>query len=122
MKGGIPDKVSAARQVLKDWNSGRIPYYTLPPKDSAPEKSNDATVVSSFSKEFDLSQFDDAVIQSLEDKDEMDFVQLDEVQKDDEMVNDAKWKEASDFIMRENDSDDSKSIASDDDEEGMDEA
>ncbi|KAL7556937.1 hypothetical protein ACA910_005289 [Epithemia clementina (nom. ined.)] len=100
LKGGIPDKAAAARQVLKDWNSGRIPYYTVPPVDSVPEKSNDATVVSSFSKEFDLSQFDDAVMKSLEDRDEMDFVQLDEA-KNDEVIDDGKWKEASDFIMRD---------------------
>jgi nuclear GTP-binding protein len=33
-KGGIPDKVGAARAVLQDWNSGKIPFFVLPP---APE-------------------------------------------------------------------------------------
>ena len=30
-KRGVPDLESAARTVLDDWNSGRIPYFTLPP-------------------------------------------------------------------------------------------
>ena len=98
LKGGIPDKVAAARQVLKDWNSGRIPYYTVPPEHLAPQKANDATILSSFSKEFDLTQFDDAVMKNLKDSDEMDFVQLEEA---DEKEDDQRtWHEASDFMMR----------------------
>jgi nuclear GTP-binding protein len=31
LQGGIPDKVMAARLVLKDWNRGKIPYYSVPP-------------------------------------------------------------------------------------------
>ncbi|BEJ12787.1 hypothetical protein CspHIS471_0212470 [Cutaneotrichosporon sp. HIS471] len=30
-RGGIPDLEAAAVQVLRDWNSGKIPYYTCPP-------------------------------------------------------------------------------------------
>lgn len=30
-KGGIPDVPGAARSILRDWNAGRIPYYTVPP-------------------------------------------------------------------------------------------
>lgn len=30
-KGGVPDLVGTARGILRDWNSGRIPYYTVPP-------------------------------------------------------------------------------------------
>jgi len=29
-KGGIPDLTGAARMILRDWNAGRIPYYTVP--------------------------------------------------------------------------------------------
>ncbi len=32
LKGGIPDRIAAGRIVLKDWNAGRIPFFTLPPK------------------------------------------------------------------------------------------
>jgi nuclear GTP-binding protein len=31
-KHGIPDLENAARSILQDWNAGRIPYYTQPPK------------------------------------------------------------------------------------------
>lgn len=117
LKGGIPDKVAAARQILKDWNSGKIPYYTVPPEGAAPEKSNDATVVSSFSKEFDLSQFDDAVIKSLKDRDEMDFVQLDDV-KVDNTADTRKWKEGVDYLMRDVDgNDDDESVKTIEDED-----
>lgn len=76
LKGGIPDKVAAARAVLKDWNSGKIPYFTSPPKAVSTTLSSEAVVVSSFGKEFDLSQFDDVVLKSLKDTDEIDFVKL----------------------------------------------
>ena len=35
-KGGVPDRTAAAKLVLDDWNSGRIPFYTLPPEDEKP--------------------------------------------------------------------------------------
>jgi nuclear GTP-binding protein len=81
MKGGISDKSAAARSVLRDWNCGKIPYYTLPPASDVDAKSetvrnNDAVVVSDFSPAFDISKFDDSVLQTLEDTDEMDCVQL----------------------------------------------
>ncbi|KAF8308565.1 P-loop containing nucleoside triphosphate hydrolase protein [Clavulina sp. PMI_390] len=31
-KGGAPDHLAAARSILNDWNSGTIPYHTVPPK------------------------------------------------------------------------------------------
>ncbi|AGV14692.1 nuclear GTP-binding protein, variant [Cryptococcus neoformans var. grubii H99] len=31
-KGGVPDLEASAVQVLRDWNSGKISYYTTPPK------------------------------------------------------------------------------------------
>jgi nuclear GTP-binding protein len=78
LKGGVPDKVSAARTVLRDWNSGKIPYFTVPPKATQPEVVNDAKIVASFGEEFDLSKFDEAVLGSLKETDEMDFVKLED--------------------------------------------
>jgi nuclear GTP-binding protein len=79
LKGGIPDKIGAARAVLKDWNHGKIPYYTVPPADAEPEVSKGgAVIVSKFGAEFDVSKYDDQVLSSLKESDEMDFVQLDE--------------------------------------------
>lgn len=31
LKGGTPDVLGAARQVLKDWNQQKIPYFSVPP-------------------------------------------------------------------------------------------
>jgi len=82
LKGGIPDKVMAARAVLRDWNSGKIPFYTRPPTEEecraqkAAVVNNDAQIVSSFGEAFDVNKLDNEVLQSLEDKDEMDFVQM----------------------------------------------
>jgi nuclear GTP-binding protein len=78
LKGGVPDKIGAARAVLKDWNHGKIPYYTAPPKDAGESKKveGSAVIVSNFGKAFDLSKFDDQVLNSLKESDEMDFVQL----------------------------------------------
>jgi nuclear GTP-binding protein len=77
LKGGIPDKIGAARSILKDWNQGKIRYYTIPPKDVGPDVSKGgAVVLSSFGAEFDLSAFDDKVLSNLKESDEMDFVEL----------------------------------------------
>lgn len=112
LKGGVPDKIAAARAVLRDWNSGKIPYFTAPPKDNAPEVSGDAVVVSGFGKEFDLSKFDEAVMSSLKDTDEMDFVQLEEGD-DDEQI--GASKQDMDIFTGEVDSDAEMDEGSDDD-------
>lgn len=51
-KGGVPDKDKAARAVLQDWNTGKIPFYTLPPKQD--RGNTDASVVSQWAAEFDM--------------------------------------------------------------------
>lgn len=52
--GGAFDIENAARIVLKDWNSGRIPFYTLPPK-GADSAHLSATVVQKWGEEFDMA-------------------------------------------------------------------
>ncbi|CAN6297737.1 unnamed protein product [Urochloa humidicola] len=54
-KGGIVDVEAAARIVLHDWNEGKIPYYTLPPKRDAGEDS-DAVIISEGGKEFNIDE------------------------------------------------------------------
>ncbi len=50
---------NAARSVLQDWNSGRIPYFTAPPQESLGTASHiSSTIVTEWSKEF---SFDDVV-------------------------------------------------------------
>jgi len=93
-KGGIPDKQTAARIVLRDWNGGKIPYYTTPPTlDAVSSSSNsgnnpsssssstlsspsDVKILSGFDKEFDVNEMDEAVLNDLDDSDAMDFVQI----------------------------------------------
>jgi nuclear GTP-binding protein len=89
LKGGIPDKIGAARAVLKDWNEGKIPYYTAPPADNQPVKAADALVLAEFSKEFDA--LDAAVLSGMKDEgDEMDFVKLNPAERVEES---SGWKE-----------------------------
>ncbi|GJQ11232.1 hypothetical protein GpartN1_g3023.t1 [Galdieria partita] len=38
-KGGALDLQAAAHSILLDWSRGKIPYYTLPPKDSSAQVS-----------------------------------------------------------------------------------
>nr|CEL73802.1 TPA: GTPase domain containing protein [Toxoplasma gondii VEG] len=40
-KGGIPDLDAAAKIFLQDWQSGVIPYYTMPPEDSEHTATSD---------------------------------------------------------------------------------
>ncbi|TMW66821.1 hypothetical protein Poli38472_011937 [Pythium oligandrum] len=53
-KGGIPDRHSAARIILQDWNRGKIPFFTPPPDQK--HTILDTQIVSSFSDEFDLDR------------------------------------------------------------------
>ena len=46
-KGGAPDIVGAARMVLTDFNTGKISYYTVPPKDYKPTVQLESAVVAS---------------------------------------------------------------------------
>ena len=79
IKGGIPDKVSAARTVIRDWNGGKIPYYTMPPASDEKGKDTshkaDAVIVKAFGDAFDVNQVDEEVLKGLP-EDGMDFVKL----------------------------------------------
>lgn len=53
-KGGVPQLLDAAKVVLRDWNEGRIPYYTAPPEDAPASSASSTEIVAGFSKEFDI--------------------------------------------------------------------
>lgn len=55
-RGGVVDVDSAARLVIKDWNQGKIPFYTLPPQElqSKSQEMGDISLVSCWAPEFDL--------------------------------------------------------------------
>ncbi|RKO88892.1 P-loop containing nucleoside triphosphate hydrolase protein, partial [Blyttiomyces helicus] len=59
-RGGIPDLENAARSVLQDWNTGRIPFYTVPPASGLAVDSHvSSTVVAGWSAEFALPEIVD---------------------------------------------------------------
>ena len=116
LKGGIPDKISAARTVLRDWNSGKIPYYTKPPQDTvmAAADSNSkktAVIVSKMSKELNLEKWDAEVMNSLKDRDELDFVQLKEGPRASSLMD----VDAVKFLKGDDNNDDSEEESDDDD-------
>ncbi len=98
LKGGIPDKVMAGRLVIKDWNKGKIPYYSVPPNekvDANASSAGEAKILNQFSEKFDINKIledhDNELMQELDDVDEMDFVQMNSVTRDaanaDKMIN-----------------------------------
>ncbi|XP_050206469.1 guanine nucleotide-binding protein-like NSN1 [Mercurialis annua] len=54
-KGGIVDIDATARIVLRDWNEGKIPYYTMPPTRNQEEPS-ESKIVSELGKEFNIDE------------------------------------------------------------------
>lgn len=54
-KGGIPDLLATAKIVLRDWNSGKIPYYVSPPATIASDsKEGEAVVLDALSPAFNI--------------------------------------------------------------------
>jgi nuclear GTP-binding protein len=93
LQGGVPDKVMAARLVIKDWNRGKIPYYSVPPPTEGGAANattttsaaidGGAVIVSEFADEFDVNKIleahDKELMAGLDDVDEMDFVRMDSI-------------------------------------------
>ncbi|CAM9323494.1 unnamed protein product [Choristocarpus tenellus] len=80
-KGGVPDRIAAARLVLRDWNSGKVPFYTLPPEEedaggAAATAVAEAMFVEGFGKEFDAEaeEGDAKVLEALPERDPLEFV------------------------------------------------
>lgn len=57
-KGGIPDTYAAAKQILNDWNVGKIKYYTCPPDIHDLPAYISTELIGEFSKGFDLNEDD----------------------------------------------------------------
>ncbi|KIJ40334.1 hypothetical protein M422DRAFT_49248 [Sphaerobolus stellatus SS14] len=65
LKGGTPDLTSTARQILVDWNTNKIPYFSVPPlihPSSVPnldvpgaENVGEAMIVGAFGEAFDVA-------------------------------------------------------------------
>eukprot|EP00899_Mesostigma_viride_P011753 jgi/Mesvir1/20579/Mv14820-RA.1 len=54
-KGALPNTREAAKLILHDWNAGRIPYYTLPPKRQSVVEGS-AAIVAAWGKDFDVDE------------------------------------------------------------------
>jgi len=54
-KGGVPEYEAAARTVLQDWNSGKIAFYTEPPKEKRGTHVA-VTIVTQFAQEIKLDE------------------------------------------------------------------
>lgn len=75
--GGIVDIDSAAKVVIGDWNGGKIPYMSRPPKDVS---QISAEIVPSWSEEFNIAAIAaleaEHVLQQVPDLPSVQFVQL----------------------------------------------
>ncbi|EGD79066.1 hypothetical protein PTSG_02034 [Salpingoeca rosetta] len=67
-KAGVPDIEAAARQVLHDFHTGKISFYTKAPESYKPENMLSAQIVSGWAQEFNLEAIyekNKAVVQKL---------------------------------------------------------
>ena len=62
-KGGVPNLILAARQVLEDWNTNKIPFYTVPPVTKDVVSS---VVVQQWSQEFNIHDFQENQAQEMD--------------------------------------------------------
>ncbi|GMH30922.1 hypothetical protein Nepgr_032765 [Nepenthes gracilis] len=77
-KGGVVDTEATARIVLRDWNEGKIRYYTMPPSRNQGEVL-EARIVSELGKEFnvdDVYGIESSFIGSLKSVDDFHLVKL----------------------------------------------
>ena len=73
-KGGVLDMEKAARTILEDWNSGRIPYYTVPDPEEVTGDHISSEIVTEWAASFDID--------SLVEREEEDIQVLDEPNAD----------------------------------------
>ena len=64
-KGGVLDMEKAARTVLEDWNSGRIPYYTVPEEDEEGVHAG-SEIVTEYAAAFDIDSLVEREEQEIE--------------------------------------------------------
>jgi nuclear GTP-binding protein len=60
-KGGVPDKISTAKNIVNDWNQGKIQYFTSPPKDEVVEAAEgfETQLVTEWGSDFDITKVQD---------------------------------------------------------------
>jgi len=122
LKGGIPDKALAARNVLRDWNSGKIPYFTRPPAVDLNDTNkgticSDVKVISGFGEAFDVSALDENALSGLKDSDEMDYVQMEPVESSYDAAATQSAEAAVSFLTGKGQADDDSEAMEEEDEE-----
>eukprot|EP00056_Hartaetosiga_gracilis_P000860 m.40923 g.40923 ORF g.40923 m.40923 type:complete len:486 (+) comp10389_c1_seq1:150-1607(+) len=72
-KGGIPNIDASANQVLRDFHTGKISYYTRPPQDYVPDSQIGAQFVSELGEDFLSKLYNDSddSLRKLPDKKDM---------------------------------------------------
>jgi nuclear GTP-binding protein len=76
-RGGVPDCQAASKIILKDWNDGKIEYFSDPPQLDDGERGAD--IVSAYSQEFDVAKLLDGPVVEVED--DADLKVADELQQ-----------------------------------------
>ncbi|KAH9007137.1 GNL3L/Grn1 putative GTPase-domain-containing protein [Lactarius hatsudake] len=112
-KGGDPDLVSAARLVLRDWSTGKLPRYAVPPPPIARQADGDPSLATIYAA-------DDALLERLVPRKELhrsrDVVRLSTGQVDERaLALEAPW-----FGSSAESDEDGEMEASDSDEDGSD--
>ena len=107
-KTAEPDQTLAARVVLRDWNSGKFPRYTLPPSPPPAVNTTDTTLT-------EIYAMDDSVLSQLKTRSEFrkssGLVKMNpgEINKR-TLILDAEWASPEDSEPSEDDDEDEKMI------------
>ncbi|CAE5966422.1 unnamed protein product [Arabidopsis arenosa] len=119
-KGGLVDIEAAARIVLHDWNEGKIPYYTMPPKRDQGGHA-ESKIVSELAKDFNIDEVysgESSFIGSLKTVNEFNPVEVPSngpLNFDETMIEDESKTQTEE--EPEHDSDDDESMGGDEEEE-----
>ncbi|KAG7581429.1 Guanine nucleotide-binding protein-like 3 N-terminal domain [Arabidopsis suecica] len=119
-KGGLVDIEAAARIVLHDWNEGKIPYYTMPPKRDQGGHA-ESKIVSELAKDFNIDEVysgESSFIGSLKTVNEFNPVEVPSngpLNFDETMIEDESKTQTEE--EPEHDSDDDESMEGDEEEE-----
>ncbi|CAL9219939.1 unnamed protein product [Arabidopsis halleri] len=119
-KGGLVDIEAAARIVLHDWNEGKIPYYTMPPKRDQGGHA-ESKIVTELAKDFNIDEVysgESSFIGSLKTVNEFNPVEVPSngpLNFDETMIEDESKTETEE--EPEHDSDDDESMGGDEEEE-----
>lgn len=119
-KGGVADINAAAKEILKDWNNGRLAYFTSPPKRDTINLQTQ--IVTEAAKPFDIDSIlndENELLSGIDDrKVKMNAFQIESIGSVDI---DLEMKQDEDEKMDDDDDDDKSNYGSEEDDESDDE-